>query len=79
MLKEANGDVLLHEKNMYLLIHEIMHTLGISKNAYDSLLMKMVKPEKVTSKLSPLVVRVTPSSMSLLSLKDLEDIMVAPL
>jgi hypothetical protein len=36
MLKEANGDVLLHEKNVYLLIHEIMHTLGISKNAYDS-------------------------------------------
>jgi len=36
MLKEANGDVLLHEKNIYLLIHEIMHTLGISKNAYDS-------------------------------------------
>jgi len=35
MLKVASeDDVVLHEKNMYLVIHEIFHTLGISKNAY---------------------------------------------
>jgi len=34
MLKEAKGDVLLHEKNMYLLIHEIMHTFGVSDSLY---------------------------------------------
>jgi leishmanolysin len=38
MLQEAKGDILLHEKNMYLLIHEIMHTLGVSKNSFDSFL-----------------------------------------
>jgi leishmanolysin len=38
MLKEAKGDILLHEKNMYLVIHEIMHTLGVSKNHYNAYL-----------------------------------------
>jgi len=38
MFKEARGDVLLHEKNMYLLIHEIMHTLGVSKNSFGDFL-----------------------------------------
>jgi hypothetical protein len=36
MLKEAKGNVLLHEKNMYLLIHEMMHTFGFSKSLYGS-------------------------------------------
>ena len=34
-LKEANGDVLLHERNTYLLIHEMMHTFGFSNNLYQ--------------------------------------------
>jgi len=34
MLLEVGSDVLLHEKNMYLLIHEMMHTFGISDNTY---------------------------------------------
>jgi len=33
-LEEAGGDILLHEKNMYLLIHEMMHTFGISSSLY---------------------------------------------
>jgi len=36
--KAAQGDVLTHEKNMYLLIHEMMHTLGFSNNHYDNFL-----------------------------------------
>jgi len=34
--KAANGDVLLHEKNIYLLIHEMMHTLGFSSSLYKN-------------------------------------------
>lgn len=34
----ANGDVLLHEKNMYVLIHEFMHTLGFSTSLYQDFL-----------------------------------------
>jgi len=34
MLKEAKGDAIMHEKNTYLLLHEIMHTLGFSKSLY---------------------------------------------
>jgi len=34
MFKEANGDVILHEKNTYLLIHEMMHTFGFSSSLY---------------------------------------------
>jgi len=36
MFFPANGDVLEHEKNMYLLIHEMMHTFGFSKSLYDN-------------------------------------------
>jgi len=36
MLKVAGNDILLHEKNMYLVIHEMFHTLGISKNSFSS-------------------------------------------
>jgi hypothetical protein len=35
MLTEAKGNILIHEKNMYLVIHEIMHILAISQNHYD--------------------------------------------
>jgi len=34
MVVESQGNVLLHEKNTYLLIHELMHTLGISANTF---------------------------------------------
>jgi len=34
VLQEANGDVIIHEKNTYLLMHEMMHTLGFSKSLY---------------------------------------------
>jgi leishmanolysin len=33
-LQDAGDDILLHEKNMYLVIHELLHTLGISRNSY---------------------------------------------
>jgi leishmanolysin len=33
-LQPANGDVLLHEKNTYVMIHELFHTLGISQNSF---------------------------------------------
>jgi len=46
MFKEAKGDVLVHEKNMYLLIHEIMHTLGFSRNAYDKFIDENGKTRK---------------------------------
>jgi len=34
LFKEADGNVLLHEKNIYLLLHEMTHTFGFSKNLY---------------------------------------------
>jgi hypothetical protein len=34
VLKEAAGDAIRHEKNMYLLMHEMMHTLGFSKSLH---------------------------------------------
>jgi hypothetical protein len=34
MFKEANGDVILHEKNTYLLLHEMTHTFGFSSSLY---------------------------------------------
>jgi len=34
LLKDASGNVLLHEKNTYLLLHEVLHTLGFSKSLY---------------------------------------------
>jgi leishmanolysin len=34
MMKEAKGDVLLHEKNTYLLIHEMLHTFGVADGTY---------------------------------------------
>jgi len=34
LLKDANGDVLKHEKNTYLLLHEMIHTLGFSNSLY---------------------------------------------
>jgi len=37
-LQPANGDVLMHEKNMYILIHELMHTLAFSAMHYDNFL-----------------------------------------
>jgi len=37
-LKPSNGDVLIHEKNIYLLIHEMMHTLAFSASHYKNFL-----------------------------------------
>jgi len=34
MLPVANGDVLVHEKNMYVLMHEMTHALGFSSSTY---------------------------------------------
>ena len=34
LFKDAKDNVLLHEKNMYLMMHEIIHTLGFSKSLY---------------------------------------------
>jgi len=34
MFLEAEGDVILHEKNTYLLFHEMMHTFGFSASMY---------------------------------------------
>jgi len=34
----ANGDVLVHERNMYVLIHEMFHAFGISQYSYPSFL-----------------------------------------
>jgi len=34
LLPEAKGDVLVHEKNTYLLLHEMMHALGFSSSLY---------------------------------------------
>lgn len=34
MFKPANGDVILHEKNTYLLLHEMTHTFGFSASMY---------------------------------------------
>jgi leishmanolysin len=36
MLHEAKGDVLIHEQNMYVLMHEVMHTLGFSTYQYPN-------------------------------------------
>ena len=36
--KPANGNVLEHEKNIYLLIHEMMHTLAFSASHYKNFL-----------------------------------------
>jgi leishmanolysin len=35
---EAKGDVLLHEKNMYVMMHELTHGLGFSNYAYGDFL-----------------------------------------
>jgi len=35
LLREAHDDPLIHEKNIYLLLHEMMHTLGFSKKLYS--------------------------------------------
>jgi len=35
MFKEANGDVIIHEKNTYLLLHEMTHTFGFSSSLYN--------------------------------------------
>jgi len=34
MLPEAKGDALLHEKNIYLMLHETLHNLGFTSYAY---------------------------------------------
>jgi len=34
MIKNPGANILLHEKNIYLLLHEITHTLGFSSNLY---------------------------------------------
>jgi len=34
LLKEARDNILLHEKNMYLLMHEFIHIFGFSKSLY---------------------------------------------
>jgi len=34
MFVAAKGDVILHEKNTYLLLHEMMHTFGFSSSVY---------------------------------------------
>jgi len=34
MLLPSNGNVVLHEKNMYTIMHELMHTLGFSSSLY---------------------------------------------
>jgi leishmanolysin len=34
ILKAHNGDPLIHEKNIYLLMHEFVHSFGFSKNLY---------------------------------------------
>ena len=34
LLKDASDNILLHEKNTYLLLHEMLHTLGFSKSLY---------------------------------------------
>jgi hypothetical protein len=34
-LKPYNGDPLVHEKNMYLLMHEMVHSFGFSKKLYE--------------------------------------------
>jgi len=34
LLKEPKGNILLHEKNTYLFMHELIHTLGFSKSLY---------------------------------------------
>jgi len=44
--KEAKGDVLVHEKNMYLLIHELLHTLGFSTSNYDRFIDENGKTRK---------------------------------
>jgi len=36
MMPIANGDVLIHEQNMYVLMHEVMHTLGFSTYQYPN-------------------------------------------
>jgi len=33
-LKDSNGNVLTHEKNMYVLMHEVMHGLGFSQSLF---------------------------------------------
>jgi len=42
----ANGNILLHEKNTYLLIHEMMHTFGFSDNAFPLFIDENGKPRK---------------------------------
>jgi hypothetical protein len=37
-IEVANGNVLIHEKNIYLLIHEMMHTLAFSAMHYKNFL-----------------------------------------
>lgn len=34
LVKEAKGDVLLHEKNIYIMMHEMIHVLGFSSSLY---------------------------------------------
>ena len=45
-LVPANGNVLLHEKNTYLLIHEMMHTFGFSDNAFPFFIDENGNPRK---------------------------------
>jgi len=36
LLKDAGGDVLVHEKNTYLLLHEMIHNFGFSKSTFET-------------------------------------------
>jgi len=38
LFKEPKGDVLMHEKNTYVLMHELIHALGFSKRLYNNFL-----------------------------------------
>jgi len=44
MLTEPLGDVVRHEKNTYLLMHEMMHTFGFSKSLYRYFIDSNGKP-----------------------------------
>lgn len=46
LLKDPNGDVLVHEKNTYLLIHEFIHNFGFSGAIYPYFVDANAKPLK---------------------------------
>jgi hypothetical protein len=69
MLPNANGNVLIHEKNMYVMMHETMHGLGFSGYQYPNFI------DSAGKRLSGHIksVKIAGSTRSVLDVKPLTD------